>query len=229
MAHGASAPVPRRPSRPRLSFGLGDSLTMSTLGGGARSTSEKPTSAFETESQMTSRLEDFRSVSKKLMNSNSTMSSALEEDDDDDEDGEGGLAVDPPQHIHVEAARLLGRRLSDALMTPLSNPSKEPAATSSQNTDSNAAANADIEKPGNKFVTTHLISPANLAAQLYANPKLAALRSPSFGSSTQPLSQNIAQPKSFVTSPPIIMNPKCSGYFVQPVRSFSINSSRLVS
>jgi dual specificity phosphatase 12 len=200
---------------------------MSTLGG-AKPVSEKPVSASETQSQMTARLEDFRSVSKKLMNSTSTMSSAVEDDDEED-DSESGEATDPPQHIHAEAARLLGRRLSDAVMTPLSNPSKELAAPLSQPPDLLAAANAGVEKPGDELVTTHLISPANLAAQLYANPKLAALRSSSFGSSTQTPSHSATQPRLPAASPPIIMNPKCSGYFVEPVRPFSINSSRPIS
>jgi hypothetical protein len=73
-------------------------------------------------------------------------------------------------------------------------------------------------------MTTHLISPANLAAHLYANPKLAALRSQSFGSSSSippsPASSAASLPKAPVVSAPIIVNPKCSGYFVEPVCHF---------
>ena len=57
---------------------------------------------------------------------------------------------------------------------------------------------------------------ADLAAQLHSNPKLAALRSPGGLSMTPmtPLQKTID--KSSI-SPPILMNPKCSGYFVEPV------------
>ncbi|KAI0052194.1 hypothetical protein FA95DRAFT_1553891 [Auriscalpium vulgare] len=60
---------------------------------------------------------------------------------------------------------------------------------------------------------TALQSPADLAAQLYANPKLAALRSPIVGMT--PMAPRID--KSSI-SPPILMNPKCSGYFVEPMK-----------
>jgi dual specificity phosphatase 12 len=62
---------------------------------------------------------------------------------------------------------------------------------------------------------------AELAAQLHSNPKLAALRSPG-GLSMTPMtplhaaSAPRAIDKSSI-SPPILMNPKCSGYFVEPV------------
>jgi dual specificity phosphatase 12 len=60
---------------------------------------------------------------------------------------------------------------------------------------------------------------ADLAAQLHANPKLAALRSPG-GLSMTPMTPLQAAPKAIdksSISPPILMNPKCSGYFVEPV------------
>lgn len=60
---------------------------------------------------------------------------------------------------------------------------------------------------------------ADLAAQLHANPKLAALRSPG-GLSMTPMTPLQAGPKTIdksSISPPILMNPKCSGYFVEPV------------
>jgi len=60
---------------------------------------------------------------------------------------------------------------------------------------------------------------ADLAAQLQANPKLAALRSPG-GLSMTPMTPLQAAPKTIdksSISPPILMNPKCSGYFVEPV------------
>ena len=60
---------------------------------------------------------------------------------------------------------------------------------------------------------------ADLAAQLQTNPKLAALRSPG-GFSMTPMTPLQAAPKTIdksSISPPILMNPKCSGYFVEPV------------
>ncbi|KZP33795.1 phosphatases II, partial [Athelia psychrophila] len=53
-----------------------------------------------------------------------------------------------------------------------------------------------------------LMSAAELSAQLYANPKLAGLRTPSV----------MTPPPAPVESPPILVNPKCSGYFVEPMK-----------
>ena len=58
---------------------------------------------------------------------------------------------------------------------------------------------------------------ADLAAQLHANPKLAALRSPG-GLTMTPLQPSTRAIDKASISPPILMNPKCSGYFVEPVR-----------
>ena len=76
--------------------------------------------------------------------------------------------------------------------------------------------------------------PTDLAAQLAAHPKLAALRSPA-GLSMTPLTSaggisptrstpqspgitSVKGPNYFApASPPILANPKCSGYFVEPV------------
>lgn len=55
-----------------------------------------------------------------------------------------------------------------------------------------------------------LSSPSDLAAQPHSHPKLAGLRS---SSSLASQVQSIIQP----SSPPILANPKCSGYFVEPV------------
>lgn len=57
---------------------------------------------------------------------------------------------------------------------------------------------------------------ADLAAQLHANPKLAALRSPG-GLAMTPLNTATRVIDKSSISPPILMNPKCSGYFVEPV------------
>ena len=56
---------------------------------------------------------------------------------------------------------------------------------------------------------------ADLAAQLHANPKLAALRPPGLAMTPLHLTPRVMDKSSI--SPPILMNPKCSGYFVEPV------------
>ncbi|KIY66872.1 phosphatases II [Cylindrobasidium torrendii FP15055 ss-10] len=89
----------------------------------------------------------------------------------------------------IDAAKTLGRRLSNAL--------DEPA--------------KDTAGP------KHFTSPQELAAQLSANPKLAALRN---GISMTPAhSSNATSVKlESIVSPPIIANPKCSGYFVEAMK-----------
>ena len=57
---------------------------------------------------------------------------------------------------------------------------------------------------------------AELSAQLHSNPKLAALRSPG-GLSMTPLQTTTRVIDKASISPPILMNPKCSGHFVEPV------------
>jgi dual specificity phosphatase 12 len=58
---------------------------------------------------------------------------------------------------------------------------------------------------------TPYVSGADLAAQLSSNPKLAALRA------AASLSMTGLNGSRAALSPPILMNPKCSGYFVEPV------------
>ncbi|KAI0300163.1 hypothetical protein B0F90DRAFT_1725593 [Multifurca ochricompacta] len=62
---------------------------------------------------------------------------------------------------------------------------------------------------------------ADLAAQLHANPKLAALRSPG-GLTMTPLQSAARVTDKASISPPILMNPKCSGYFVEPMKWMGI-------
>ncbi|KAI0002579.1 hypothetical protein BJV74DRAFT_765196 [Russula compacta] len=58
---------------------------------------------------------------------------------------------------------------------------------------------------------------ADLAAQLHANPKLAALRSAG-GLAMTPLNTATRVIDKSSISPPILMNSKCSGYFVEPMK-----------
>jgi len=53
-----------------------------------------------------------------------------------------------------------------------------------------------------------LAHPSSISAQLHANPKLAALRTTGLPASTTP---------SPTLAPPILMDPRCSGYFVEAV------------
>ena len=55
-----------------------------------------------------------------------------------------------------------------------------------------------------------LVHPNSLSAQLYAHPKLAALRTAGLPTSTTP-SPTLA------SFPPILVDPRCSGYFVEAV------------
>jgi dual specificity phosphatase 12 len=128
--------------------------------------------------------------------------SALDTDDDPEEDtaqhqDETQDQVEPLPSTHAfEAATRLGRRLSDAVLA-------SPSDTSPPARDTNGADGA----------TTHFSSAdGDIAAQLFAHPKLAAFRAP--GMMMSPMSP--ISPMSL--SPPILMNPKCSGYFVEPVR-----------
>ncbi|KAI0760066.1 hypothetical protein C8Q74DRAFT_1319312 [Fomes fomentarius] len=103
-----------------------------------------------------------------------------------------------------------------------------------------AAASTDVVAPLSSqrpplTVSSSFASPSDLAAQLSSHPKLAALRAPS-GLAMTPMSApgapsptrslpqtpGIAAVKSsnYFTpiSPPILANPKCSGYFVEPMK-----------
>lgn len=131
-------------------------------------------------------LEEFRNAAH-LEASVSSMS-ALEIE----EDVEAELAGPTPEDISVEASRIIGRRLSDAL-------------------------NASLKPDENAESTiTQFIKPLDLVAELSSNPKLMALRTPG------PISnQNNGILKSVsVASAPILVNPKCSGYFLEPVCIF---------
>ena len=172
-------------------------------------------------------LHSLRSMSHTLLDSSSM--SALEIEDDGDADPKATqltesspeMSIDltgtTAEDISIHASQLLGRRLSDAVISSASdtNPPPESRTGSYFRADGSAvtehtsdAPEAHVETP-----TTHLISPADLAAQLMSDPKLAALRSPPASVTTPQGSASKAVP----ISAPILVNPKCSGYFVEPV------------
>ena len=104
--------------------------------------------------------------------------------------------------------------MSDAMLSP-SDLSRDPILEQAPDQDGSTLVTEYPPPP-------HLVSPAELAAQLHANPKLAALR----GGMTPQATSKSGSPM----SPPILVNPKCSGYFVEPVRDpvFTEDSKSLI-
>lgn len=230
---------------PRKSFnGLGESLSMSAIqedpGKGisspipdlpSPSTSQIPTPRSTSAIPYGHPLHSLRSMSHILLDPSSM--SALEIEDDGDADSKTTeptesspeMSIDltgtTAEDISIHASQLLGRRLSDAVISSTSdaNPPPENRTGSYFRADGSAVTEHSPDAPEApvKTPTTHLISPADLAAQLMSDPKLAALRSP-------PVSVTTPQAKAAPISAPILVNPKCSGYFVEPVRQtiFSI-------
>jgi dual specificity phosphatase 12 len=141
--------------------------------------------------------------------------SALEDSDDDDTTPSLADTTGRTSYMHNstimsdETARMLGRRMSDAM---LSSPVEIRNRSSEKGADQQDTSEDDRPPGPEHHPPTYLVSPAELAAQLLANPKLAGLRSPMVMTPLQSLSKTTSP-----ISPPILMNPKCSGYFVEPV------------
>lgn len=115
----------------------------------------------------------------------------------------------------------IGQTLSNSIITPPIPPSNELwEKLAEQANDPNAQKSLGKEE---SLPPTNLMNPTDLTKQLLSNPKLAALRSsssiPQVGDGAPPpaTSSSMSGLPSF-SSPPILMNPKCSGYFVEPVR-----------
>lgn len=229
---GSALEQARRSARTSFSTVLGDSLTLSSIhenhehSADPIAKSNSSTSA-EATARNTPLIPDAHPL-RSLRNSASEMDpsqsfSALEiEDENESEPPRGAMHIDlagaTPESISRQAAELIGQQLSDAV---ISTPRKGEAANKENDgffvaanegtisEYSSAAAGPSISPP-----VTHLMSPSDLAGQLLANPKLAALRSPSLPTNT---------PQTPITRPtptlsgPILINPKCSGYFVEPV------------
>ncbi|KAK0241705.1 hypothetical protein EDD85DRAFT_902245 [Armillaria nabsnona] len=198
LGSSSDAPYPRRPTF----GGLGDSLSMSAL---ETDDPDDDENTAKPHPQPRGGKRPFTNLSRSLMDSLSM--SALETEDDDEIDLSGVTKTDltPTNNTGVpsiDAATLLGRRLSDAVIA-LSPSDTEPGQPPSA--------------PQNGAETTQFSSPGDLAAQLYANPKLAALRTP-MGMGMTPIQINVNRSSISTSSPPILMNPKCSGYFVEPMK-----------
>ncbi|KAJ8596152.1 hypothetical protein M405DRAFT_805862 [Rhizopogon salebrosus TDB-379] len=148
--------------------------------------------------------------------------SALEtEDDPEPEAVENHNAADPPPSaVDARPSRLsvedIGKDLSDAL--DAASDENLPAGTVVQSETVRVLPHESRETSSKtnrlppQVPSTQYASPLDLAAELHSHPKLAALRAPPSLSMT-----GISNPKS-VISPPILMNPKCSGYFVEPMK-----------
>lgn len=160
--------------------------------------------------------------------------SALETEDDDDEivaekspnaKTKGGRSKSA-NDVTIQAAARLGRQMSVLAHSSgeLSPNDEQPFTTNLTSTTEPdyltgsgplVASPPPMSSTRSSSSTSGFFTANDLAAQLYANPKLAALRSP------MPLSMTPLQsgPKSpLPVSPPILANAKCSGYFVEPMK-----------
>ncbi|KAJ4490110.1 hypothetical protein J3R30DRAFT_3653549 [Lentinula aciculospora] len=199
----------------------------------------------------------FANASKSIME---TMSmSALDSDDEDDAENDvispgtikltnirrpsgSGTPTSPNTFAHV--ATHIGRRMSDAMLTPADEAAPASTVASTGLSDGTILVPGSAEElvkeegvipvssptsisPSRSIsaVSSSLVSPTDIAAQLYTNPKLAALRgnvSPTLPGITPPGMDNASVgaggAKPLPVSPPILMNPKCSGYFVEPMK-----------
>lgn len=229
--------VPRRPTRKSFNGGLGESLSMSAIQEDpgkdisspipdlpSPSTSQVPTPRSTPAIPYGHPLHLLRNMSRTLLDPSSM--SALEIEDDGDTDPKAteltesslemniDLTGTTAEDISIHASQLLGRRLSDAVISLANDTNPPPERSGSYfRADGSAVVEHSSDSPEAHVETrtTHLISPMDLAAQLMSDPKLAALRSPPLSVTQAPAS------KAAPISAPILENPKCSGYFVEPV------------
>ena len=142
--------------------------------------------------------------------------SALDSDDDESADSTPATMSSTPRtdgtHTTDTTTSSLATEaiVGDPDSAPITNKSRPPPASST------AAPGVSTLQHG-----------AELAAQLHSNPKLAALRSPG-GFTMTPILTNTRVIDKASISPPILMNPKCSGYFVEPVRRVVLCKKSLV-
>ena len=213
-----------RPRRPSL-LSFGDSLSMSALDteddvpAGDGETTAKPKLSPSPPPSISSLARRVsgpdRPTLRNLTGDPLLSMSALEDSDDDDATPSLADTTGRTRYIHNpasmsdETAKILGRRMSDAV---ISSPVEVRNRSSERGADQQDTSEDDRPSIPEHHPPTYLASPAELAAQLHANPKLAALRSPMTMTPLQPATKAPSP-----VSPPILMNPKCSGYFVEPV------------
>lgn len=173
-------------------------------------------------------------------------SSAIADDDDDDDDeghgsnGDDGGDEDQRDRDAGDEAELNGADAKDANGSANPNANASPTEVNAARTLRRSGSNSGSGS-GSSFM-----SPMDLAAQLNAHPKLAALRSPALGGigGLQPMtpltplvtsssagaastgattnvnastSANSLAKLAAVRSPPLLINSTCSGYFLEPV------------
>ncbi|KAG1843142.1 hypothetical protein DFJ58DRAFT_805018 [Suillus subalutaceus] len=159
----------------------------------------------------------MESLSMSSLSMTSLSMSALDtEDDHESDEPKNGHTDDlSPPRVNVKSSRSssmsmegLGKNLSDALDASVTTDEGPSTGTATQSETvrvlSSVHESQDTSKTGGPPQP-----PLDLAAELHSHPKLAALRMPPSLSMT-----GIRSP----VSPPILMNPKCSGYFVEPMK-----------
>jgi dual specificity phosphatase 12 len=213
-----------RPRRPSL-LAFGDSLSMSALdsdednspgdGEPIVNTNNAPPSSTSSLARRVSGPDKpiLHSLAMSNLGDPLTMSALVDSDDEDATPSANVTGrtsyIQDSTSMSDETARLIGRRMSDAMISSpveIRNRSSEKGADQQDVLDDGPPLGPEHHPP------TYLFSPAELAAQLNANPNLAALRLPIAMTPLQSASKAVSP-----ISPPILMNPKCSGYFVEPV------------
>jgi dual specificity phosphatase 12 len=145
-----------------------------------------------------------------------SMSALDTEDDHESNEPKNGPAGElPPLRVDVKSSRSssmsmegLGKDLSDALDASVSTDESPSTGTATQSETVRVLSPVHESQDASKAVGPPQSS-LDLAAELHSHPKLAALRMPPSLSMTGIRSS---------LSPPILMNPKCSGYFVEPMK-----------
>jgi len=148
-------------------------------------------------------LHTLRNMSRTSMDS----TSALDTEDESETElnafpANSSSKVTKEEDVLIDAAHISGLPLFDAIISTAANGR---AQLEAQSKDGDVAEDAPppVESPP----TTHFINPSDLSSQLFSIPALAALRS-----ANSPVSP------SSINSPPILLNTKCSGYFVEPMK-----------
>jgi len=139
----------------------------------------------------------LRSMSRTSIDSSSALDIEDESDTEsnifpaDSSSTEPDLSELTKEDASIDAAHILCLQLSDTVLTD----GKVQSEAQSKGT---GGASLPVE---------HFIRPSELSLHLFANPTLASLRS-----ANSPISPSL------VNSPPILLNTKCSGYFVEPMK-----------
>lgn len=136
--------------------------------------------------------------------------------------------VAPLQHVTPTTLVVPSVTQQDPLSMPTIDPTELDAKKTGEEPEHEMAAvglvreNSGVEMD---TATTRATRPANPTAQLFADPRLAALRPPPLSDpparslSQAPIPTTSPKSKSPVVGSSILLNPQCSGYFVEPVRS----------